>query len=269
MKKSLFFFLYLYGMMFFLPLLLTVLVSGADVPSRFLSGEERFLPLMLSSEVPAGFSEEALKAQAVLVRTNYRVAGQNEETRKNLLRTMWESCDSIDEVSERLSQYAICQDAIFHTKEILTYEYEPRRVPYHLVNSGMTRDGVEVFHEDSYGYLVSVDSSWDRQSPAYVQSRYYPKDYGDNLEVLTRDSAGYVMEVQAGMEVLSGEELREQLQLPSSSFSFQMVDEQLRVLCRGEGHGLGLSQYGAQAMASEGYTYIEILNYYFPCMEIN
>ena len=91
---------------------------------------------------------------------------------------------------------------------------------------------------------------------------------GTNMEVLTTDSAGYVMEVRCGEETVSGEEFRDTYHLTSACFTLQESDGQTRVTCTGIGHGLGMSQYTAQQLALEGKTYIEILQYFFPDLEI-
>ena len=79
---------------------------------------------------------------------------------------------------------------------------------------------------------------------------------------------GYVLEIQAGNQDFQGEEMRELLKLPSSCFIVQTDKEMIRFLCRGGGHGLGLSQWTAGKMAEENKQYQEILNYFFPGLEL-
>ncbi len=272
MKKYISFFLYLYGMIFFLPFLLTLLLSGADVLSKNLPREERFYPLVLSTEISADVSQEVIKAQAVLVRTNCEAAREQDMLPKEYYGSLLEHYGVYpgekDQPWDILKHYLIYKEGMDSTSEVLTYEQKPCWAPYHLVSSGTTRDGKEVLRDDAYRYLVSVDSTQDRQSPSYTQSCYFPQDFQQNISIISRDGAGYVMEVQVGEERMSGEELRRQMELPSSAFSLQTVEGSLRMFCKGKGHGLGLSQYGAQMMAKEGKSYIEILNYYFPQMEI-
>ena len=69
--------------------------------------------------------------------------------------------------------------------------------------------------------------------------------------------------------MIQGERVREILELPSSCFSIQSFEEKVRFLCKGKGHGVGLSQYGAQQMALEGKEYKEILKYFFPELKIS
>ena len=76
------------------------------------------------------------------------------------------------------------------------------------------------------------------------------------------------MEVQVADTHLSGENFRKLLELPSACFSMQELDGNLRFLCKGAGHGLGMSQYGANVLAEQGKSCTEILKYYFPRCDI-
>ena len=71
-----------------------------------------------------------------------------------------------------------------------------------------------------------------------------------------------------GDTICRGEEIRQLLHLPSACFTVENQGKKIRFLCRGQGHGMGMSQYGAGRMAQEGSTYREILSYYFPEAEI-
>src|SRR5699024_10906835 len=87
-------------------------------------------------------------------------------------------------------------------------------------------------------------------------------------EIKSTDSAGYVMEIQIGNQEFQGEEIRAILDLPSSCFTVQKLEGEIRFLCRGQGHGFGISQYTVQQMALEGKKYEEILQYFFPELTI-
>ncbi len=268
MKKYLSFFLYLYGMVICLPFLLTVLLSGTDVLGKSLPRQERFLPLLLSTEISADVPVEALKAQAVLVRTNTLAVQLQKIPLAQYYQCLLERCREQSFTWNLLEHYLTYKEAVDSAGESMIYAGQPCWVPYHQVSDGATRDGWEALKDEAYGYLVSVDSGWDRQSPDYTKSCCFPSDFQQNISIISRDSAGYVMEVQVGGERMSGEGLRRQMDLPSSAFSLQTVEGSLHLFCKGRGHGLGLSQYGAQVMAEEGKSYIEILTYYFPQMEI-
>lgn len=120
----------------------------------------------------------------------------------------------------------------------------------------------------------------DIESPEYVKGCYFSKkeledriknkysgfslDEDMTVEIKDTDSADYVMEIQMGDQEFQGEEVRELLDLPSSCFTVQDLDGEIRFLCMGQGHGLGLSQYTVQQMSLEGKKYEEILSYFFP-----
>ena len=86
----------------------------------------------------------------------------------------------------------------------------------------------------------------------------------EQIQITATDTAGYVTELTVGNLKIAGETFRELLGLPSSCFSVQTLDGKIRFLCQGLGHGAGLSQTGAAAMAEEGKSAVEILQYYFP-----
>ena len=145
------------------------------------------------------------------------------------------------------------------------------------------REGKEVLGE-AFSYIPSVETAKDIDSPLYVEGCYFSQkelekqlksvypgfQMGEGtVEVKSADGAGYAMEVQIGNQVFQGEKVRELLQLPSSCFTIQKTEEEVRFLCKGAGHGLGMSQYTAQQMALEGKSYREILLYFFPELEIS
>ena len=153
--------------------------------------------------------------------------------------------------------------------QVLTYQGELKLVPYHQISSGMTRDGAEVFHNEEYSYLKSVDSSQDKDAPDYVNSTYVSaSQLPARLVIKKRDSAGYVTALTADGSWLEGESFREGMHLASADFSMQKVGNAVRFLCKGKGHGLGFSQYGGNEMAKEGSSWEEILEAYFPEMEL-
>lgn len=88
------------------------------------------------------------------------------------------------------------------------------------------------------------------------------------LKIRKRDSAGYVTELLADGKILEGETFRKGIGLASANFSIHKAGDRYRFLSRGRGHGLGFSQYGGNVMAKEGSTYREMLEFYFPGMEI-
>ena len=179
-----------------------------------------------------------------------------------------------------LEKYQVFLEAARETRgQVLKQNGEVKEIPYHTLSGGKTRDGKEILGEE-YSYLPSVDTSMDIESPEYVKGCYFSKkeledriknkysgfslDEDMTVEIKDTDSADYVMEIQMGDQEFQGEEVRELLDLPSSCFTVQDLDGEIRFLCMGQGHGLGLSQYTVQQMSLEGKKYEEILSYFFP-----
>ena len=143
-------------------------------------------------------------------------------------------------------------------------------VPYHELSAGETRDGEEPFHDKEYSYLKSVDSSQDKESEDFLtEISLSVGQIPDELKIKEYDQAGYVLSLETEGEILEGEAFAWGIGLPSSNFLIQREDDQLRIVSKGKGHGLGFSQYGGNELAKEGKTWKEILNTYFPEMEIS
>lgn len=256
------------SLLFLLPCLLTMLINGPELALLRHSPEvEDWLTVIVSEQISKEYNLETLKAQAVIARTNlYRRISQKESIKE----IMTSLCGTFT-LEDWLWKFPdpVYEQAVSETDgQILSYEGELKLVPYHEVSGGTTRSGQEVFHDEAYAYLVSVDSSADKNAEDYLTSTYYavgqmPK----SLKILERDSAGYVTALAAEDNILEGEAFRQGMRLVSADFSIQKLGDQYRFLCKGKGHGLGFSQYGGNMLAKAGYSWEEILEYYFPLME--
>lgn len=249
-----------------LPYVCTIVLNGADKALLLHSPEvEELVPLVLVAQLKGDYEDEAVKAQAVIARSEvYRrlEAGENEG----------EICGKIGfgkllGMADKLQQYSVAAEAT--AGQVLTYNGELKLVPYHEVSNGKTRDGEEVFHSGEYAYLKSVDSSQDKESPDYVNSTYVAaSQLPAKLVIKKRDSAGYITALTADGSWIEGETFRQGMHLASADFSVQKMGKMVRFLCKGKGHGLGFSQYGGNEMAKEGCRWEEILEAYFPEMEV-
>lgn len=249
-----------------LPYVCTIVLNGADKALLLHSPEvEELVPLVLVAQLKGDYEDEAVKAQAVIARSEvYRrlEAGENEG----------EICGKIGfgkllGMADKLQQYSVAAEAT--AGQVLTYNGELKLVPYHEVSNGKTRDGEEVFHSGEYAYLKSVDSSQDKESPDYVNSTYVAaSQLPAKLVIKKRDSAGYITALTADESWIEGETFRQGMHLASADFSVQKMGKMVRFLCKGKGHGLGFSQYGGNEMAKEGCRWEEILEAYFPEMEV-
>lgn len=267
-----------------LPYLLTVLILGREAcpVSREISLEE-YVPAVAASQISWDCSQETIKAQTVAARTNLYVH-QGEKEERGMIQKAVENIRKQEMDSIMLEKYRVFQEAARETEgQVLKYQDQLREIPYHALSAGKTRDGKEVLGED-YGYIVSTDTSKDIDSPLYVEGCYFSEEdleerikkeypgfvFGEEkkAEIKETDSVGYVMEIEIGNLEFQGEQMKEILDLPSSCFTIQRLEGEIRFLCRGIGHGMGISQYTGEQMALEGKKYEEILQYFFPEMVI-
>ncbi|MCI5649620.1 MAG: SpoIID/LytB domain-containing protein [Fusicatenibacter sp.] len=269
--------------------IITALVSGGGTLQKTNQGEEMELLLAQEAvlEIPFGYPFEAVKAQTVLIRSRYQKRLEQGDTKEELYQEIWQKQKRLGwEETEFCESMKICEKAARETENVvLSYCGEVVEGAYFLAGNGSTRDGIEVFSDCSYGWLTQVENSCDLDGPDYlsavtkssqeVEEKLY-RETGEitegaleeQIEICSRDSAGYVMIIRVGNTMLSGERFRKVMGLSSSCFYIQFENENVRFVCQGVGHGMGLCQYGASVLAKEGADYQEILRFYFPEAEL-
>lgn len=262
-----------------LPYIVTVFINGpavltgAEVGEDYLfvevDGKSREIPVeeyaigILAREIPVTYEKEALEAQAVMLRT--RMYKQITEEGKTSIFT-----DKYFEEKEMKKQWgrvkyeeyrAALRDVWQSTEgQVLTYEDVLITTPFHQLSNGRTRSGNEVFGGEGYPYLQIRECPKDVEAMDQTQTMLIEK--GD-YEVISTDSAGYVLQIREGERTITGEEFRQEKGLASACFALQEYEDKIRVTTQGNGHGIGLSQYMANEMAKEGKTHEEILAYFF------
>lgn len=267
-----------------LPYIITVFLNGsavttsANVDESYIKVEheeketemsiEEYCIGRLAKEIPISYDREALKAQAVLVRTT--VYDQIRESGSNavLPDEFWTTEDMRRQwgAGKYNSNYDKLKDVWKETEgQVLMYGDNPANVPYCRLTNGSTRDGKEVLGDGDYPYLKIKECPLDIESKEQMQTVIIEEL---DAEVTASDTAGYVLSVRVGGEIVSGEEFRKTYRLASSCFTLQNYDGKMRITTRGVGHGLGLSQYTAKRMAENGSTYEEILAYFFEGTEV-
>lgn len=231
---------------------------------------------VISGEMPLSFELEALKAQVVASRTfvlsrnmkvdnttNTQVYLNDEEAKKK-----WGK--QYNEYSKKIKK------AIEETKnEVMMYKGKYISALFFASSNGKTNDCGDYFEGDQ-PYLKSVDSHWDNKINPNNKNRYeiskkqFASLIGESISSLRleRYENGYVKNVYINDKLYSGRKIRELLSLASSSFEIIEDDHQYVFVTYGKGHGVGMSQYGAQAMALEGYSYKDILNHYYYNIDI-
>lgn len=252
-----------------LPYLSVSVINGSErILLNYRPDSEVYLTAVLSCQISPDYELQTVEAQAVIARSNLFRKFAEEENRLDVLREMGKS---IKNQWEWWISDEIYEDAVENTEgKVLLVDGKLDLVPYHEISGGTTRDGETVFGSSEYQYLKSVDSSADKNSPDYFSSTYISeRQLPKELEIKERDSAGYVLSLQADDKILEGEMFALGMGLPSSNFSIQKTGSKVRFLCRGKGHGLGFSQYGGNELAKDGSLWEEILEEYFPEMEIS
>lgn len=252
-----------------LPYLVTVFVNGPEAVSvNKTTDMENILPIILRGQISPEHQIETIEAQAVIARSNFMRKIQEQKDTGSILR---EISNNVKQNGRVWKIPEVCYEtAVKNTQgQILTVDGELKLVPYHEISAGETRDGEAAFHDPQYAYLKSVDSSADKDATEYLNSTYVseqqlPKD----LTISLRDKSGYVQSLMADENILEGTAFASGMGIASPAFSMQKLDDRMRFLSKGKGHGLGFSQYGGNKLAKEGKNWKEILNTYFPLMDI-
>lgn len=233
---------------------------------------------VVSSEMPASFNLEALKAQSVLARTYVLKAKQ---TGKKLTDTVsTQSYIDIDQMKNKWGNsfntyYNKIKNAVENTNgEYLSYNGNYIEALYHSTNNGKTESSLDVFG-NYYPYLISVSSEYDKNASSYLKAISMPLDAISNklglslnndsvISILSYTDGGNIKEININGNNFSGKKVRELLGLRSADFDISISDNNANITTRGYGHGVGMSQYGANGMANAGYSYKDILSHYYP-----
>jgi stage II sporulation protein D len=243
-------------------------VDGVYVAVKLEDEEQITMPLeeycigLLAKAIPLDYEKEALKAQAVLIRTDVYRQLQENGSSTVFEEDYWSQTEMEDAWGMKYASYYHKLEEVWNATEgqVLYYGEDLAYAPYFRLSNGSTRDGAEVMGSEEYPYLKMVDCPLDLESEEQLRIQTLAEL---DAEITELDSAGYVLSVRVGQETVSGEEFRTAYDLDSSCFTLQNYDGRLRITTRGVGHGLGMSQYTANRMAEDGDTYEEILEYFF------
>lgn len=245
---------------------------------------EEYLVYKLSVVMPQEYEKEALKAQAVLLRTEVVEALREEDTKS--LQISGGGMERWYETDTGSEAYLPWRQAVEETAGLyLCCEGEPIQASYFKLSNGQTRDAAEVWDTDTRPYLTGISCVQDKAARDYsstvkVSRTNYIRTLQARLtgnfsqqEILEGatvfyDSAGYVTKVSFSAEnketqEIDGEEFRYLFDLPSASFEMEQEKTQVIFRVTGVGHGFGMSQYGANCMALNGETYDQILAEFF------
>ena len=250
-----------------------------------------YLVGVVAAEMPAEFELEALKAQALSARTYYvkQITGTENSTLPQGAQVTDTEAHQVYKNRDELKQL---WGADYHWKvekiteavratdgQILTFEGAPITATFFSTSNGYTENS-EDYWPNTFPYLRSVESPWDLDSPKYTFQTIMPitefetklgiklTDHSEIREITDRTAGKRVEKINIGGKVLSGIEVREKLALKSSDFTWSLKGDTIVINTKGFGHGVGMSQYGANGMATEGKTYQEIVQHYYQGIEI-
>lgn len=248
---------------------------------------EDYIIGMAAAQIPADYEKETVKAQMIIARTYlYSLMGEENSIPESAI-----DADIMTEGEMRrqwgkdtfLDCYQMFADAARETEgRIIAFDGTAVDPLFHRISAGKTRKG-----DDQHPYLVSVDCEKDVEAEGYLTAVTFtpeefcrrlnemenspeltPAEAYRSLQIVERDEAGYVIQVKAGEKIYTGEELQYALGLKSAAFSFEELEGCIRCLVRGEGHGYGFDQWGANEKAKEGALAEELLNDYYKNIEL-
>ncbi|MBD2863606.1 stage II sporulation protein D [Paenibacillus oceani] len=260
---------------------------------------ETYVRNVVAAEMPANFEFEALKAQAIASRTyivKRLLEGDSSQVPvqgavvtdtvahqayigEEQMKANWGEADypsRLDKLNRAVNETA---------GVVVTYQGKPIQASFFSTSNGYTENSEE-YWRDYIPYLRSVPSPWDQElSPKYMETKTmslqeFFKKLGITsvpaaatgsgaMKVLATTSGHRIKTVSAGGKSFTGREMREKLELNSSQFTWKISGSRIEITTYGYGHGVGMSQWGANGMAKEGKSAETILKYYYQGVELS
>ena len=247
---------------------------------------EEYVVGVLAGEMPIEFELEALKAQAVAARSYVmRQIQKNIEKEydvvdsvinqvyldKNHLIAVWKNSytDNINKI----------KTAVLSTKgEYISYNGKVAEALFFSTSPGKTENSEDIF-TTKVSYLRSVESKWDEISPVYETKKTFTlQEFYDllnlnyqetvDIQILEKTQTGRIKKIKINNKEFTSNTICSKLSLRSTYFEIIQDKNIVIIKNKGYGHGVGMSQYGAEGMAQKGYDYQSILKYYYTGIEI-
>ena len=258
--------------------------------------QDDYLLNVVSAEMPADFEPEALKAQAIVARTYTIYKAQNKKHEKADICDDSTCCQAWISKEERLAKWEESKretnwqkivDCVNQTKgKIIVYGNQPINAFFHSNSGGTTEIPVNVWGGGDYPYLQAVQTAGEEGYSQYNSEVVLTKNelieklktkyediainFEDNedLKITEYTESGRVKTVKFGNHNISGVEARSLLGLKSTNFEIIKENDNIKFSVKGYGHGVGMSQTGADAMAKQGSNYEDIIKHFYVGVDI-
>lgn len=257
---------------------------------------DTYLCNVVSAEMPADYEKEALKAQAIVARTYtiYKIQNKKHENADicddSSCCQAWVSKEtrlSRWDEDKRESNWQKIEDCVNETKgKIITYDGKPINAFFHANSGGKTEIPVNVWGGTGYPYLQVVETAGEEGYDQYesevnltneelidkLKTKYsdISIDFNnqDDIKILEYTDSGRVKTIKFGNHNLSGVEARTLLGLRSTNFEVTRDGDNIKFTVKGYGHGVGMSQTGADSLAKEGKNCFDIINHFYIGVQI-
>lgn len=254
---------------------------------------EDYIEGVLAAEMPASFHIEALKAQALAARTytmlrmlSFGGNGCAKHSGADIC-TDPAHCQAYTDPKSLGKNYKKIHEAVASTKgEVIVYEDKLIDAVFHSTSGGITENSEDVW-VNKVPYLRSVLSQYEDHSPKLVSTKKISidefvsgmmsldntiklnkKKLSGEISIDERSSGGRILKIRVGNKYFTGRDIREQFGLNSSNFTMDIGKSDISFVVIGYGHGIGMSQYGADGMAQHGASYSEIIRHYYSGVDI-
>ena len=258
---------------------------------------DEYLCNVVSAEMPANYEIEALKAQAIVARTYtiYKILNKKHDTADicddSTCCQAWISKDdrlARWEESQRESNWQKIVSAVNDTKgKVITYDNKPIDAFFHSNSGGVTEVPVNVWGGTGYPYLQSVETAGEDTYTQYSSEVVFTQEQlinklkekysdisidfsnSDDIKIMDYTESTRVKTVKFGNHEISGVEARSLLGLRSTNFEISIDDDNIKFSVKGYGHGVGMSQTGADSMAKQGSSAEDIIKHFYTGVEVS
>ena len=238
---------------------------------------DEYLVGVVGAEMPASFNIEALKAQAIVARTyTLKTINSGKKLSDDNSTQNYKSNEELKNTwgSSYNTYYNKVRSAVIDTNGIvIKYNSGLIDALYHSTSNGYTEDASNVW-KNSVPYLKSVSSEYDTTNKNFIYNKFIsyqdlsnklgiPISYSSNIEISEKTNSGRVKYLNIDGNIFNGVNVRTILGLRSTDFVFEKQETGINIITKGYGHGVGMSQYGANGMANNGYSYKDIILHYY------